>query len=278
MEMPLSQEKQKDSPASPADQDRRYWDQVSDGFTGDRRHLLWRAHSDQVNTRLLKRLMRGKQFERVLKTDLFDESLTAGLFPCLASHAGEVHGMDLSETCIREAGRRYPELRTHHEDIRRTGFDDGYFDGVVSTSTLDHFEFPAELEQALAEIHRILSPGGDLFITMDNLQNPAIRLRNLLPYGWLGKTGLVPYFVGHTVTRNGLQQLLAQRGFSLVESKPVLHCPRVLAVPVSEWVRKRGTPGSRDRLLSRLLACERLEHWPSAWFTAHFVAVHAVRL
>lgn len=273
----MPEEKQKNCPAQPKYQDRCYWDQISEDFAGDRRHLLWRAHSDHVNTRLLENLMRGKQFDRVLKTDLFDESLTPGLFPCLAGHAGEVHGMDLSESCIREAGQRYPEMKTHREDIRHTGFKDGSFDGVVSTSTLDHFEHAGELEQALAEIHRILKPGGDLFITMDNLQNPAIWLRNLLPYRWLGKTGLVPYFVGHTLTRNGLHQMLEQSGFKILESKPVLHCPRVLAVPLSERVRKKGDSDSRNRLLSKLLAWERLERWPGAWFTAHFVAVHAIR-
>ena len=276
--MSTPEEKQEDSPASPKYQDRSYWDQISNDFTGDRRHLLWRAHSDQVNTRLLNNLMREKQYDRVLKTDLFDESLTPGLYPCLAGHAAEVHGMDLSESCIREAARRYPEMETHCADIRRTQFEDASFDSVVSTSTLDHFEFAAELEGAMGEIHRILKPGGDLFITMDNLQNPAIWLRNMLPYRWLGKTGLVPYFVGHTVTRNGLHGLLEKTGFSIQDRRPVLHCPRILAVPYSEMVRKKGDPGSQDRLLERLLAWERLERWPGAWYTAHFVAVHAIRL
>lgn len=275
--MPQPEEKEKHSPASPQYQDRSYWDQINDGFTGDRRHLLWRAHSDQVNTRLLESLMHGKKFARVLKTDLFDESLTPGLFPCLARHAGEVHGMDLSDTCVREAGRRNPELLTHLADIRRTGFDDFSYNGVVSTSTLDHFQYPAELELALREIYRILEPGGDLFITMDNLQNPAIRLRNLLPYRWLGKTGLVPYFVGHTVTRNGLQKVLEQNGFRVMESRAVLHCPRVFAVPLSERVRKKRGAGRQDRFLANLFAWERLERWPSAWFTAHFIAMHAVK-
>lgn len=276
--MPLPEEKQKHSPASPEYQDRSYWEQVSNDFSGERRYLLWRAHSDQVNTSLLNKLMQGKQYGRILKTDLFDESLTAGLYPCLAGHAAEVHGMDLSESCIREAARRFPEMETHRMDIRRTQFEDGSFDSVVSTSTLDHFEIAEELERALGEIHRILKPGGDLFITMDNLQNPAIWLRNMLPYRWLGRTGLVPYFVGHTVTRNGLHRLLERTGFRTQDSRPVLHCPRVLAVPYSEMVRKRGNSGSQDRLLEKLLAWERLERWPGAWFTAHFVAVHAIRL
>ena len=276
--MPIPEEKLKDRSASPLNQQRGYWNQVSDDFTESRRHLLWRAHSDQVNTQLLENLMQEKQFGRVLKTDLFDESLTAGLYPCLAGHAEEVHGMDLSESCIRQAARRYPEMKTYRADIRETEFADGSFDGVVSTSTLDHIQFAEELEQALGEIHRILKPGGELFITMDNLQNPAIWLRNMLPYRWLGKSGLVPYFVGHTVTRNGLHRLLEQTGFCTRDSRPVLHCPRVLAVPYSEMVRKRGNSGSQDRLLERLLAWERLERWPCSWFTAHFVAVHAIRL
>jgi len=46
------------------------------------------------------------------------------------------------------------------------------FDLVLSTSTLDHFDSRREFVAAIAEIARVLRPGGRLVLTIDNPSNP----------------------------------------------------------------------------------------------------------
>ena len=74
-------------------------------------------------------------------------------------------------------------------DVRCLPFVDGVFDLVVSNSTLDHFETSREIERAVAEIHRVLAPRGLFILTLDNPANPAVALRNALPFALLHQVG-----------------------------------------------------------------------------------------
>ncbi len=60
-------------------------------------------------------------------------------------------------------------------------FPDGAFDRVFSNSTLDHFDSRDDIREALRELARVLHPEGELLLTLDNLANPVVRLRNALP-------------------------------------------------------------------------------------------------
>lgn len=254
-----------------------YWDNISKSFTGKGKHALWRAHSDRVNNRWLSQWTSERRYAALLKTDLFDESITDGLYPYLSERSAQVHGIDLSPCCVKAAMRRFPAIRGKCADIRDLSLASEQFDGVVSTSTLDHFENKEDIKRSLEEIYRVMKPGGDLFITMDNLQNPAVRLRSILPYRWLHAMGLLPYFVGQTYRCKELVNSLEAVGFKIRKTSYLLHCPRTLAVPVTEWYRKRRSASSCIRLLEALLTWERLEHWISAGFTGHFIAAHAVK-
>lgn len=65
-------------------------------------------------------------------------------------------------------------MRTHglkvcQLDLTRTGLPDGSFDGIISLSVIEHI--PA-VEQALAEMYRLLAPGGRLLVTTDCSPEP----------------------------------------------------------------------------------------------------------
>lgn len=252
-----------------------YWDGASRAFIGHGSQTLWRRHSDRINADWLDEWLGPEPVEQLLKTDLFDESVGGGLLPLLRTRARSVSGVDISPAAVRIAGERYPELDARLADIRRLPYADDRFDRVVSNSTLDHFHLEADIQDALREVFRVLRPGGELLISLDNLQNPVIRLRNALPQRLLQRTGLVPYFVGATLDRNRLLHALEQAGFEPGACRAILHCPRVLAVPLAAALQRRASEPARLRFLDLLLKFERLAGWPSCYYTGHFVAVRA---
>lgn len=258
-------------------QDQAYWDEVSTSFGEDGSHRLWRQHSDHVNLALLESWLPGQSVKRLLKTDLFDEAISTGLYPFLASRSAQVEGVDISARAVETAARKYPELKTHLADLRELPFEDCAFDCVVSNSTLDHFQQEQDIHRAIAELFRVTRPGGFLLVTMDNLQNPMVWLRNHLPQALLQKAGIVPYFVGRTLTRSGLVNALQQAGFETLESSAVMHCPRVVSVARAAAVQKSGDADAQNRFLRRLQGWERLGQWPSRYFTGYFVAIRAKR-
>jgi ubiquinone/menaquinone biosynthesis C-methylase UbiE len=254
--------------------EKAYWDEVSAGFNESGAYSLWRRHSDQVNIRLLHRWFPTEGASRVLKTDLFDEVVSEGLYPWLANRSREVTGLDLSDHVVASAAERYPDLQAQSGDLRALAFEAGQFDCIVSNSSLDHFPEWEQLEAALGELFRVLKPGGRLILTLDNPQNPLLWLRGVLPQSWLHRTGLVPYYVGKSMGRRKLVRQLEASGFRVLETRGIMHCPRVLSVRRAARMQQRSIT-EQKAFLESLDRWENLADSPVAYFTAHFVAAMA---
>ena len=239
------------------------WDAVARNWRSTPANSLLRAYSDAVNRRLLERWL-PRRCGRVLKTDVFDEAVAEGLTPFLAARADAVVAIDTSAEAVAAARRRHPQLDARVGDVRALPFEDGSFDVVVSTSTLDHFRSHAEVGTALRELRRVLAPGGLAVVTLDNPWNPLVALRNALPFRPLARARLVPYYVGATLGPRRLREALADAGFAVEELAAVMHVPRVAA-------RALRLP------LRLLLAGELLARAPSRFLTAQFVAARARR-
>ena len=253
------------------------WEVFARQWLGREPQALWRAHSDALNSSLVRRWLPPGSTGRLLKTDLFDEACGAGLFPVLSQRAGTVVGLDVAASIVSAARARYDGLRALNADLRRLPFRDGAFDAIVSNSSLDHFPTRKELLAAVAELGRVLRPHGDLILTLDNPVNPAVALRNLLPLRLLRRSGLVPYYVGATCGPRRLRRTLEALDFDVVRVAGMLHCPRVFAVALARWLDSHGSRRARGVFLDTLAGCEHLERLPSRFLSAHYVAVHAVK-
>jgi SAM-dependent methyltransferase len=75
-----------------------------------------------------------------------------------------VRGLDLSADLLREAGRRHPGIEFEQGDMLALPCADASLAGVVAFYAIVHLS-PAGLRQALAEMHRVLRPGGLLLVT-----------------------------------------------------------------------------------------------------------------
>ncbi len=80
--------------------------------------------------------------------------------------SGAVSGIDLSESMIAYAGRMAgapgaAPMTFAHGEATTLGFSDQSFDAVVSTQV---YEYVPDVETALAEVHRVLVPGGRVLV------------------------------------------------------------------------------------------------------------------
>jgi SAM-dependent methyltransferase len=252
----------------------RYWDNVAEQWRAHNNDVLWRRHSDAVYHQLLQQWLTSSPVDNLLKTDLFDEAMSAGLIPLLETKANHVVAIDVSAEIAEMAARRYANLEVKVADVRELPFEDAAFDTIVSLSTLDHFPITGDIENGLQELYRVLRPGGELLLTMDNLANPAVWLRNALPFSLLHQLGIVPYYVGKTCGPRRLNAYVRRAGFSVREMSAVMHCPRVLTVLAAKLLTKCSLP-TQDRYLQLLSACERLQSWPTRYLTGYFTAIRA---
>jgi SAM-dependent methyltransferase len=246
---------------------------------------LWRRHSDAVHTALLERWL-PHGLGSTLKTDLFDEAVSDGLYPALVARSRSVVGMDASAVVVESALARHPQLTGVCADVLELPFDDGEFDAVVSNSTLDHLDTRAELVAALREVRRVLKPGGTLVLTLDNPWNPVVALSKALPRRALNRVwsrvgrpssriGLVPYHVGTTLSLRSGRVALREVGFALDEVTAVVHAPRALAVVAGSMLERHSASAAQERFLSALAACERLGGAPTRFLSGHLVAFRA---
>ena len=263
---------QKSKPVPPAA--REYWDAVAEEWTANQRFALWRRHSDAINSALLRRWLPAQRVVRLLKTDLFDEAVSQGLYPLLAEYADELVGVDVSPGIVELVKARFPAFKSRVADVRELPFADASFDVIVSLSTLDHFDSKQDIEMALNELARVLQPGGHLLLTLDNLSHPAVWLRSILPQRLLLGLGLVPYRVGTTCSPRQLELYCRQTGLELECTTAVLHCPRALAVAGARLL-EHASVQTQHHYLKFLTLFERLEDCPIRFLTGHFTAIHA---
>jgi ubiquinone/menaquinone biosynthesis C-methylase UbiE len=89
------------------------------------------------------------------------------------SPSDEVLGLDIDESSLAIARVRFPHRTFLHGAGERLPFEDESFDRVISAVALPYMN----IQKALAEIHRILAPGGGLSLS---LHLPSFTMAELL--------------------------------------------------------------------------------------------------
>lgn len=107
-----------------------------------------------INGPLLEGLdLRGKQ--------VLEAMCGAGLTTqTLLDRGAQVTGLDISEACIESFRRRWPACRTACASISQSGLASESYDAIVVVGGLHHLQ--PDVAPAIAEIHRLLKPGGSL--------------------------------------------------------------------------------------------------------------------
>ncbi|GAK57907.1 methyltransferase type 11 [Candidatus Vecturithrix granuli] len=78
-----------------------------------------------------------------------------------------IEGIELNEEIVQQVKQLYPELRLFSGDILNIPRNDHSYGGIISFGVVEHF--PEGLQRPLAELYRVLKPGGIAIITVPSL-------------------------------------------------------------------------------------------------------------
>lgn len=248
-----------------------YWDGILDEFSRAPALDPWRAYMRRVYARLIADWLGAPVPGPALKTDLFEEAITP--HHVLGDLGRGSLGLDCSPAIARAAQRRLGSAhRLLVADLRDLPIRDGGVASILAGSSLDHFPDSRDIDICLAEIARVLKPGGVLVITFDNPRNPVVWLRNLLPFAWLNRFGIVPYYVGATYGFAAAARALTAVGLRVTAMRGVAHAPRMLAI----WATALGGGLIPGRFFEKAFErCEALTRLPTSSVTAYYVALRA---
>jgi SAM-dependent methyltransferase len=164
-------------------------------------------------------------------------------------------GTDISPDLIAEARSLRPDLTFEVDNAERLSFRDASFDAVYGSSILHHLAIDA----ALAEMRRVLRPGGRIVFAEPNMLNPQIFVQKNVPIvkRWLGDTPHETAFVRWSLARR-----LRRLGYEAVVVTPFDFLHPLTPRPLIPLVTALGTlaerlPGVREIAGSCIIAARR---------------------
>jgi len=144
-----------------------------------------------------------------------------------AKHAKKVFAIDINKkavsNCIKlKKKHNCRNLFFQQEDGERVSFEDNFFDIVISYQVLEHV---SNQKKYLSEAHRILKPGGLIYLAVPNKLSP-IEVHFKIPF-----MGIMPGFLAdafakargakkfdvHSHTFHGTEKMLAESGFNAID-------------------------------------------------------------
>ena len=181
-------------------------------------------------------------------------------------------GVDFAFEMLCAARRRGIQTALLQADGEALPLPDEWATAVTCGFALRNF---VSLPKIFREMARVLEPGGTLVLTLDNPHNPLVWLRNHLPFGFLNRLGLVPYYVGATCRRAEARRLLESLGFYVTDTTAVAHAPRAPATWLAALASRFCQRKLENLISSFLAAFERLERLPTRYWTGYYIALRA---
>jgi SAM-dependent methyltransferase len=214
---------------------RDFWSDVGDRFPdlGGAASTRYYAANEQ---RLFTEHLPPLKGLKILKTDLWDEAKNTRILAWAAARGARTYGVDISEPIVLQARAAFDRQPLHAAvgDVRDLPFADASFDAVYSMGTIEHFD---ETERAVAEIVRVLKPGGRAIIGVPNRHDPF--LRPVLATA-LQAFGLYGYGYEKSYSRRALRRMLNNAGLVVRAETAILFIPgwlRMMDLACHTWCR-----------------------------------------
>ena len=148
----------------------------------------------------------------------------------------DIVGIEYDEKIVARAREFKPDVAVQHGDITHLNYPDNSFDAYISLGVVEHFERGPQ--QALAEAHRILKPGGLAFVTtplltvVRGLASHPIRSLYFLRRRLKGEPN---YFWEYRFTRRELRTYLEEAGFEIIYEDVDDYEPEVTDRHIGLW-------------------------------------------
>ena len=178
---------------------------------------------------------------KILKTDLWDEAKNTRILDWASQQGAQAYGVDISGPTLAQAHAAFNgppgtrrALKAALADVRALPFLADTFEAIYSMGTIEHFE---ETEHAVAEMARVLKPGGRAIIGVPNRRDPF--LRPLFVTG-LQTLGLYGYGYEKSYSRRALRQMVEAAGLMVLAETAILFIPgwlRMLDLACHAWCR-----------------------------------------
>lgn len=173
---------------------------------------------------------------KILKTDLWDEAKNTRILAWASRRGADTYGIDISRPTVIQAAAAFDagpgRLQAAVGDVRDLPFNNDAFDAIYSMGTIEHFD---ATEQAVAEMARVLKPGGRAIIGVPNRHDPF--LRPLLSAA-LQAIGMYGYGFEKSYSRRGLRLMLERCGFEVITETAIMFIPgwlRMLDLACHAW-------------------------------------------
>lgn len=213
---------------------------------------------------LIRRFIGPLKGKRILKLDLWNEAVNTRILQWMASQGAETYGLDLSTVTTQRAAENTRatdlSIHMHQGDIRYIPFKDRTFDFVYTMGTIEHID---EYREAVAEVFRVLKPGGQAIIGVPHKWN--IFLRPLL-VKIMDLLGRYPYSPEKSFGAGTLRRIIEASGLHARQRTGILMLPGIVRL-ADLFLFRRNNPLYRLTPLF-LWPFDRLEThyaWPG-WF------------
>jgi SAM-dependent methyltransferase len=217
---------------------RSAWDRIA-ASVGDLRGARSTEYYRRCEIALIRRCLGDLNGKRVLKLDLWNEAFNTRILHWMADQGAEAHGLDISNLVAHQA-RRNTRLAGHphrlvRADIRELPFPEDSFDAVYTMGTIEHID---EYVQAIAEVRRVLRPGGRAIIGVPHKWNIFLRPALVWVLDQFGKYAYAPE---KSFSSPELRQAIEQTGLVVGERTGILSIPGLLRL-ADVFCHTRGIP------------------------------------
>ena len=197
-----------------------YWDRIGASFPSLKGAASTRYYL-QCERMLFDAFYPAVDGKSVFKTDLWDEAKNTEILGWLATRGALPVGIDVSLPTVLQAREitwnRAPLFAAG--DVRQIPFRSDTFDVVYSMGTIEHMP---DYERAVAEIFRVLKPGGTAIVGVPNKLDPFLRPALVT---LLNLVGGYPYGREKSFTPRELRRLLESAGFEVTARSGILFIP-----------------------------------------------------